>query len=55
MSKEKALSIRDRTLIDSLERAMRQTPAEKIKSSLKLSNLCFKLFDAVKRVSARKK
>jgi len=55
MSKGKILSIREQTLADSLERAARQTPAERIKISLKLSDLCFKLSAAAKKASLNKK
>jgi hypothetical protein len=49
MTAGKALTIKEQTLLDSLKRASRQSPAEKIKLSLKLSNFCFKLFDAANR------
>jgi len=49
MSQAKALTVKEQTLLDSLRRALRQSPAEKIKISLKLSNLCYKLFKAAKR------
>jgi hypothetical protein len=49
MSNSKALTIREQTVLDSLERAMRQKPATKIRLSLKLSNLCFKLYKAASK------
>jgi len=49
MSSEKSLTIKEQTFIDSLKRALRQTAAEKIRISLKLSNLCFKLFKVAKK------
>ena len=51
MTNGKSLTIREETMLDSLKKAVKQSPAEKIKISLKLSNLCFKL----SRAAARKK
>jgi len=49
MAHGKSISIKEQTLLDSLKRALRQSPAEKIRISLQLSNLCSKLFKAVER------
>jgi len=46
MVKAKTLTVKEQTFIDSLKRALQQSPAEKILTALRLSNLSFKLFKA---------
>ncbi|MFH1542064.1 MAG: hypothetical protein ABIE84_03120 [bacterium] len=46
MTQSKTLSVKEQTHLDSLKRALLQSPAKKIMTALKLSNLCKKLFSA---------
>jgi hypothetical protein len=46
MSQAKTLSVREQLYLDSLKLAARQSPAEKIRAALKLSDVCLKLFAA---------